>query len=258
MDNNPSEEKNKDQSPKSTKTKPKAQTCNHVPIIIVLVLLLICTTAFAIVAYVTITQDKEPIAGRTMDDNWGRGVPIPESETSPDCSQSTEPEEEQNGRQPVTSIDITIHAKHVFRVLKEGTPDSYLDAAAYAAVILDDEFYVHDEKDIFFSRVNSTFSGISPTKNIKQEFSFDGEVTRAMVSPFGNGGNEAILLQFSDGTIGAIYLDYREMTFKAIKHLEGVSGITALYEGYEDNGAQVFAVDANGKAIGLYNKIWKY
>ena len=31
-----------------------------------------------------------------------------------------------------------------------------------------------------------------------------------------------------------------------------------LYEGYEDNGAQVFAVDANGKAIGLYNKIWKY
>lgn len=257
MDDNATIEANNDQAPTPAETKPEAHACKHVPIIIVLVLLLICSTACAIVEYVTLTQDKEPVAEREDDDDdMKQDLPIPQREVTPDCGQSTTPDGSQEG-QSNTTITVTIHAKHGFKELRKGTTESYPDSAGYTAIIMDEDFYTPNENNIVFTRSNKPFSGIVPTKNINQEFSFDGEVTRAMVGLFGNGGYEAILLQFTDGTVAAIDLDYQDMTFKAIKHLDGVSGVTALYKGYEGTGAQVFAVDVNGKAIGLYDKIWK-
>ncbi len=249
MDNNA-------QLPAQAEAESKAQACKHIPIIIVLVLLLICAASFAIVEYVMMTQKKEPIAEQTTEPERKPEPSAPESKVTPDSGQPAEPDEKSDDQSYIT-IKVRINAKHGFNVLKKCTStDNGCWGSGYAATILDKDFQA-DEEAITFFRYNSYFGGISPTKSIEQEFNFDGEVTRAMVGLFGNGGNEAILLQFSDGTVGAIYLDYKNMTFKAISRLEGISGVTALYDGYEDDGAQVFAIDASGNATGLYDKIWK-
>lgn len=154
-------------------------------------------------------------------------------------------------------INIKIIADLDSVELEKCESDSCLSGSGYVIGVADSDLRALPlSNQILFSRYGGVFSGKVFRDGIVKDFEFNGGIKQVIVGKFGNGGDEAILILKKDGTVGAIRLDEND-DFISVQAIDGISDVNVLYQGYKDNGGEVFAVYSNGSADALYEKIWR-
>lgn len=109
---------------------------------------------------------------------------------------------------------------------------------------------------IVVERINGDFDGRTFKGATKKTAKISGTIKQLVMIPFGVGGNEAILMLKDNGTVAAIRLDDEGEDLYVIDEIKGLSNIVGIYFGAEEGSNSGFAVDASGKAYGLYRYIW--
>lgn len=235
--------------------------CHHLPFIIILAVLFVGAGAFGGIMFAQNLQKNneinelkakkdEPVA---KEGEWKRVVDKTDESTgnTEDDPNKTEPTELKIG-----SVTINVSAK---LKKKEFDNNSYIDVE-----LSGNDLYADDDTIRLYNH-DGNFSGVVFEKDIVKSFKIDGEVVQAMNGRFGNGGEDNLVFLTSDGSVYMIGIeDYSQKDLNFVmKKIDGVSNIVKLRNGsnnYVDldsgkvagGGAEVFAIDANGKATALY------
>ncbi len=228
----------------------KPKKCKHVVVIIILTFLLAGSLAFGVVELILNLQKKP--ANCEISTNTSQNASDANNgskKTTPSDNNDYKPTDDiEHGK-----ITLTIEAKTKVVELDKSIDQNYNETLF---AIGDNWYYIDSNRNAIVIEISDgDFDGRVFPEDVSKSFKVGGTLKQIMIAHFGNGGNEAVLMLREDGTVAAIRCD-DEYGFIYQDKLDGLNNVKAIYEGGDEEGADAFAVDANGKAHSLILYIW--
>ncbi len=177
--------------------------------------------------------------------------------TSKDTPTKTD---EPTGNTENANIKIVIKGKieNVVRLSGEG----YYDRFEYLMPRDENVDYSYsyiDSEGLYFSQVSFTREdgcfGICVPGGFEKEITIEGIIRQILVGHWGNGGDSAIFLLKTDGTVDAIYASYDNEYDIVSARIDGVENIIELYDGDQGGGSEIIGKTSDGQYIGLGFKL---